>query len=113
MGFTKNNPPYYLRPLLDEYAEVNIKECGYSQGSWAKLIYHNKNNERKIIKFRREVTNNINISVMGSRTNVKLNSKVNQNDYTNVKERDVLIGKYLSKVLGGYETFEDALDSLE
>lgn len=102
MGYTADNPPRFVRPLLDEY-DVSVEECGYN-GSWAKIRLENG----QAVQFRREVTNDVSIKgVVGP----QIKTHVSSRDHSNVAERDELVGEALYEVLSGFETLHEAIDA--
>lgn len=103
MGYTTDNPPRFVRPLLDEY-DVELLECGYN-GSWAKIRVETGDT----VHFRREVTNDVSIN---KTYGPQIRTHVSGMDFDNVAERDELVGEAVHEVLTGYETLADAIDAL-
>ena len=110
MGYTADNPPYYVRPLLEEYSDLDVKTCGYQKGSWVRLAYTGGEGRTQTIEFHREITNSITVKRGGSG---ELNPSVPSTAYDSTAERDRLIGEHLATQLGGYETFHEALDDCD
>lgn len=104
-GYTTDYPPHWVRPLLEQYPTLEILQCGYRQGSWAELAFESETGGTSSVTFRREVSNSI--TIKGSARG-QIQTTVTAD---NVKERDVKIGQQLNARLGGYDSFEKALET--
>jgi len=103
MGYTNDNPPLFIRPLLEEY-DVKVLECAYN-GSWAKIRLE----DGKSAHFRREVSNTVSINKSFGPV---IRTGISKLDYSNVAERDELVGAVVEEELSGYETLVAAIDDL-
>lgn len=101
MGYTTDNPPRFVKPLLEEYG-LEITECGY-KGSWATIRLESGN----IVQLRREVSNSVTFKKQASGN---IRTSVSEK---NVAKRDELVGEVLLEELGGYESLEAALEDHE
>jgi hypothetical protein len=101
MGYNEDNLPYYFRPLVDEYDDIEFDSCGYRKGSWVEF-YVNGNH----VKLRREITDDITVKQSWRGT---IKTRIG-NGYSNVVERDKLIGERVREVLGGYSSAEEAFN---
>lgn len=104
MGYTADNPPRWIRPLLEEYPSLSVETCGYRQGQWAEISYDNENGKKTTRTFSRTITQDIEISAFK-----QITTNITKSSFDNVAERDELIGDVLQGRLGGYDTFHEAL----
>lgn len=103
MGYTNDNPPLFIRPLLKEY-DVEVLECGYN-GSWAKIRLE----DGTTAHFRREVSNSVSINKSFGPV---IRTGISSSNYSNVAERDELVGAVVEEELSGYETLVNAIANL-
>lgn len=109
MSYTADNPPHYIRPLLEEYPELEVGSCGYRKGAWVEFRDTKTGDS---FKFEREITNDITVTHDGFK-NGQIRTSVSNADFNNVKERDILIGEALEDELTGYESLAEAVEDAE
>lgn len=107
MGYTADNPPHYVRPLLEQYPELSVDSCGYQKGSWVEF---NNTETGDSYKMERQITYAITFRKNGRRMG-DIDPHMSSSSFSNVKERDVMIGEEVEDRLGGYDSFEEAVDA--
>lgn len=100
-GYSKDNKPYYFRPIDDEYDDVVFKRCGFINGSWVEFEV-----DGDFVKFKRTAVNNIDVS--GYTYSGHITTSIMSTDYDNVRDRDEKIGEEIAKILGGYASGKEA-----
>lgn len=107
MGYNADDPPYYVRPLLEEYSSLSVEGCGY-KGSWVTFVESTSDHETTI-KLKREVTNAITIHLDGVRKG-DIQTGVTTKD---VAKRDSRIGDVLEEKFTGHSSLTEAIKQLE
>lgn len=98
MGYTKDNPPLFVQPLIEEY-DLEVDSCGY-KGAWAKLVVV----DGGVLHIRREVSNSLTFKGY-ARGNIS--TYVTERE---VAKRDEAVGNVLIDELGGFNSLEEALN---
>lgn len=107
MGYTSEDPPLYVSPLLEQYDELKVDSCGYEKGSWIK-IKDTRTGDR--YELTRTITYEIEVRKNGVLIG-NIDSTIVNKDFSSVSERDKKIGDKVGTVLGGFDSFDEAIRS--
>lgn len=102
-NYNENNKPYYIRPLLNEYDDIQFVSCGALQGSWIKLKFDGGES----VKIERSIINDITIS---GDYKGEIQTHVSPSEYDNIKMRDTLIGAKIMEKLSDYNSGSEAFE---
>jgi hypothetical protein len=104
---TADEPPQWIVPILQEYQEVLVEECGFLHGAWVTVKFPHGGHEQTVT-LRRNGLNEIEVKEAW-RGRIDFDSPVRSEDYDTIAERDEMIGDELSSALSGHESFAVAL----